>query len=229
MNIKQHFETWYEPLKDFIESEDFINIGRQIRDDRAKYSVIPNQGSDLLFKVFRLTPYNKVRIVLLGQDCYDTPGAYDGLAFSNSSLTHPQPSLRNILAEVESDIYNGLNLDRVSDYSLYSWSSQGILLINTALTVRVGQPESHLNIWKPFTEFWIRELQNKNDIIWLLLGRKAQSYKYLITNPSHYKIETAHPSPLGAHYNAPIPFTGSKIFSKCNTELRARNLKEIVW
>lgn len=225
MELKQHFETWYEPLKDFVESEKFITIGKQIRDDRVKHSVIPNQGSELLFKVFRLTPYNKIKIIILGLDPYHTPGAYDGLAFSNSSLTQPQPSLRNILTEVESDVYNGLNLNRVTDYSLYSWAEQGVLLINTALTVREGQPESHLHIWKPFTEYWINKLQERNDIIWMLFGRKAESYKHLITNPSHYKIVTGHPSPL----NTSNPFKGCKCFSQCNEQLRARNLEIINW
>lgn len=225
MNFKEHFNTWHEPLKPFIESEQFKLIARRINTDREHYNVIPPKGSDLFFKVFNTTNYNKLRVVILGLDPYHTPGAYDGLAFSNSTLISPQPSLKNILKEVENDIYDGFNLERTSEYSLYSWAEQGVLLINTAMSVKEKLPESHLHLWRPFTEFWIKKLQEKNDIIWMLWGKKAESYKHLITNKSHYKLISGHPSPLNT-YN---PFLGCQCFSKCNEQLKARNLEEIIW
>lgn len=227
MTLQEQFGTWYNPLKEFIESPYFKkSIPSQINNDRIHNIVIPEKGSELFFKVFRVTDYNSLKVVVIGQDPYSNPvEAYDGLAFSNSTLFHPQPSLRNILKEVEDDIYDGFNIERIGNLSLYEWAAQGVLLLNTALSVRQGHPESHLEIWRPFTEFVIRELQIKNDIVWLLWGNKAQSYSKLITNPSHAIINSGHPSPL----NTANPFKGCKCFSKCNEQLRIRNLKEIIW
>lgn len=226
MTIKEQFGTWYEPLKEFLESYQFKSIPANINSDRITHIVIPEKGSELFFKVFRVTDYNSLKVIVLGQDPYSNPiEAYDGLAFSNSTLFHPQPSLRNILKEVEDDIYDGFNIERIGNLSLYEWAAQGVLLLNTALSVRQGEPESHLEIWRPFTEFVIRKLQTKQDLVWLLWGNKAISYKKFITNPSHAIIESGHPSSL----NTTNPFKGCKCFSKCNEQLRIRNLKKIIW
>ena len=229
MNYKEVFgEEWYKELGDFIESPGFLKIGQQIAALRRQGKVIiPDKGSDLLFKVFRTVPFNKVKVIILGQDVYSNPPeAYDGLAFSNSEhLLRPQPSLRNILEEIEEDIYNGLNIHRATDISLYPLAEQGVFLINTALTVERNKPESHLAIWKPFTEQVIQALQKRNDLIWMLWGSKAQSYSNLITNSSHYIIKTGHPSSL----NTTNPFKGCRCFSECNRELEARNLTSIIW
>lgn len=221
---KETFESWYEPLKEFITSEEFIKIGRQVNKERKQHIVIPGYQSDLLFKVFRVTDYNTLKVVIIGQDPYSNPlNAYDGLAFSNSNLINPQPSLRNILKEVENDIYNGLNLD--SDINLNRWAKQGVLLINTAMTVRQFQPESHLHIWLPFTLTVINAINRKNDIIWLLWGNKAQRFERYINNKSHVIIKSGHPSPL----NTTHPFIGCKCFSQTNKELKIRNKKEVIW
>lgn len=225
MNLKEQFGDWYELLEEFILSDAFRKIGVQVRNDRTNNPVIPSKSTDLLFKVFRVTPYKSLKVIVLGQDPYHGLGQYDGLAFSNSTLDKPQPSLRNILKEVEDDAYDGFALTRVADYSLYNWAEQGVLLINTALTVRAGQPGTHMHIWKPFTSFLIGKLQEKNDLVWLLWGNHAANYKELITNTTHAKIISGHPSPL----NTTNPFIGSKPFSRCNEELRARNLEEIIW
>lgn len=233
MNWINHFgESWYKELEEFVNSSNFTKIGQQIAQLRKQgKQIIPEQGSNLLFKAFRSTPYNKVKVVILGLSPYDTVGAFDGLAFSNSGLLKPQSSLKNILDEVENDIYNGLNIDRVTDLSLYNWAEQGVLLINTALTVEVGNLESHLNIWKPFTEFVISNLQNKNDIIWLLLGTKAHEYEKIIDNKSHLILKTSHPSFYSANvsYKNIPAFIGSRVFSKINEQLIATNKSEIIW
>jgi|GEM_PF-3183531 len=228
--LKQLFNSWYEPLQSFLLSSKFSNIAKQVNKDRINNVVIPKQGSELFFRAFRVTKYNNLKVVILGQDPYSNPiDAFDGLAFSNSALLEPQPSLKNILKEVENDVYKGFNPERIANLSLESWAKQGVLLINTAHTVIQNKPESHLKYWINFTREVINSINKKNDIVWLLWGRKSQKYKYYITNPSHAIIETAHPSPLGCNYNAPIPFIGSKCFSKCNEQLKTRNLKEITW
>jgi len=230
MDLKSEFKTWFPELKTFLQSGMFLNIAKSVRQDRFKHVVIPSQGSPLLFKVFRTVEYSKVKVVILAQDPYSNPvEAYDGLAFSNSGLLAPQPSLRNILQEVENDIYDGFSLERQAELSLYPWAEQGVLLINTALTVRQQSPGSHLQLWYPFMIEVIGALNRRNDIVWLLWGRKAQHFEKYITNPSHAIIKTAHPSPLGCRYNAPIPFLGSKCFSKANRKLEIRNKKEIIW
>jgi len=228
--LKTLFESWYNSLENFLINPAFSNIAKQVNKDRLKYNVIPEKGSDLFFRAFRETNYNNLKVVILGQDPYSNPAdAFDGLAFSNSKLLHPQPSLRNIIKEVENDIYNGFNPERIANLDLSSWAKQGVLLINTAHTVIQNRPESHLKYWISFTRAIINAINNRDNIVWLLWGRKAQKYKNYIINPSHAIIETAHPSPLGCSNNAPIPFIGSKCFSKANDELQVRNLKEIIW
>lgn len=223
-------EDWYEVLKHYIESKEFYDIAIKISQERKTNNIIPQKGSELFLKVFRETPYNSVIISVLGQDPYYNPvDAFDGLAFSNSTLSKPQPSLQNILEEVENDVYDGFNLGRISNYSLYSWAQQGVFLNNTAHTVVQNQPESHLHYWRNFTIEVIKALNNKDNIVHLLWGRKAQKYKQYITNATHYIIETSHPSPLSYRDAAPIPFSDSKCFSKCNEFLRSKNLKEIIW
>lgn len=228
MNIKKSkelFDTWAEPLQEFLESKEFTKIAANLKKEYAYYSVIP-EDTKLLFKVFRETPYNSLKVIILGQDPYSNPeNAYDGLAFSNSNLFSPQPSLRTILKEVENDVYDGFDLNTLADLDLTKWSKQGILLLNTALSVRHKEPESHLHIWNKFTNFVINKLQDKNDLVWMLWGRKSQKYKNYITNKSHAILEAGHPSPL----NTANPFLGCKCFSKANEELKTRNLKEIIW
>ena len=108
-------------------------------------------------------------------------------------------------------------------------AEQGVLLINAAHTVIKGQPASHMKYWRRFTEEVIKALNDKDNIVWLLWGRFAQSYEPLITNNTHHIIKTSHPSPLGATKPAPIPFRGSRCFSKCNQYLREKGIKEITW
>ena len=227
--FRQRFgDEWFELLKDFLMSYTMDAIGKAIAKDRETYTIIPENQSSLLFKVFRDLAPKDVKVIILGQDPYPQEGIYDGYAFSNSNSLDNKisPSLRNIMREIKKEYPDNLQLDRMD------WSylvKQGVFPINTALSIRVGQSESHLDLWKRFTKDWITELNTYNDIIWVLWGKKAQKYKGLIKNPSHAIIETSHPSPLGAHYYAPIPFTDSKCFTKVNTELELRNLKPILW
>jgi len=230
MDFSKYFtEDWYSKLKHYLESTDFVKIAMQIHQDRNKYVIFPPKGSELLFKAFRVTPYNKVKVVILGQDPYHGDGQFDGLSFSNSTTDSIQPSLANILEEVENDIYDGFNLDRLNNYSLYSWAEQGVLMVNAANSVIKGQPGSHIKYWKNFTIEVVKALNRKDNVVWLLWGRFAQSYIEYINNPTHRTILTSHPSPLGVTKQAPIPFRDSKCFSKCNQFLKEHNVKEIIW
>ena len=223
-------DSWYNELGEYLNSPQFLSIGRKIASLRREgKKIIPFKDSNLLFKAFRVTPYDKVKVVILGQDVYHTLDAdgfpvYDGLAFSNSTSFKAQPSLKNILKEVEDDVYNGCNPERIADYSLYGWAEQGVLLINVAHTVEVSHPGSHLELWKPFTDTVIERLQRKKDIIWILWGNFAKGYKEKIISKNHYIIEGVHPSPLAGG-----GFFGGKYFSRCNEELIARNKTPITW
>lgn len=231
MDFSKYFEPgWYDKLKHYVESKSFEKIAWQIGVERKKHVIIPQKGSELLLKVFRVVPYDSVKVNIIGQDPYSNPPeAFDGLAFSNSLVDKPQPSLINILEEVENDIYDGFNLDRITNYSLYGWAEQGVFLNNSAHTVQLGKPESHLYLWKDFTIEVMKALNDKDNIVHLLFGRKAQAFKEYITNPTHRIVETSHPSPLSNKNAAPIPFTDSKCFSKCNQYLKEMNKEPIIW
>lgn len=220
---------WHDKLKHYIESSEFINIAKKINQERFNNIILPPKGSDLLFKAFRITPYEDVKCVILGQDPYHGDNQFDGLCFSNSTQDNPQPSLSNILEEVENDIYDGFNLDRINNFSLYNWAEQGVLMINAAHTVIKGNPGSHMRYWKKFTKEVVKSLNEKDSIVWLLWGRFAQSYEELITNDSHLIIKTSHPSPLGVTKEAPIPFRDSKCFSKVNDYLWNIKREKIIW
>ena len=228
-------DQWYEQLNGFIHQGYLTEIAKKVNLERKKKNVIPEKGSKLMFKAFRETPYNSVKVIILGQDPYHTIEngrcVFDGLAFSNSASLKPQPSLKNILEEVERDVYDGFKLDRIAKLSLYSWAHQGVLLVNTSHSVAKGSPGSHLALWKPFTLKVIEALNRKNDIVWLLWGGKSLAFKKYITNPSHAVIGTSHPSPLAV--NKPVqgypPFKESGCFSKVNEELEMRNKSKIMW
>jgi uracil-DNA glycosylase len=225
MELSRFFsESWYRVLKSYVESDDFADVGRQIALERKSKTVYPERKDDTLFKVFRVVPFESVKVVVLGQDPY-AEGSYDGLAFSNrEERVNPSPSLRNILKEVENDVYNGFKLNQ--SISLYRWAEQGVLLLNTAHTVVQGSPGSHLSLWRDFTTKVVESINmGLNDVIWLLWGSHAHQYDKLITNRSHVIIKTGHPSPL----NTSNPFKNCKCFSKCNEELAKKGQETIIW
>jgi uracil-DNA glycosylase len=181
-----------------------------------------------LFRAFQLCPKNETKIVILGQDPYHTPGKANGLAFSVNN--GKAPSLTNIQKEVYTDIYqeshveDRANLDEYIPTDLSPWAAQGVLLLNTALTVARGAPGSHLKLWEPFTEYIFKEIfSHMQPLIFMLWGKKAQKYKELISS-QHHILEAAHPSP----YSASSGFFGCKHFSKANQILSEKN-QEICW
>lgn len=174
-----------------------------------------------IFNAFKLTPYDKIKVVLIGQDPYHNDNEAHGLAFSVLNNKTPK-SLQNIFKELESD----LNIKRTNP-NLTDWAKQGVFLINATLTVKKYQANSHKNIgWNIFTDNVIKEIEkNDNVIVYILLGNFAQSKKCLITNKNHYVIETSHPS----FFSCNKGFFGSKIFSRTNKLLEGNNIDPIIW
>ena len=214
---------WYREFRTMLESDYFKKLGNMVAAERQVYTIYPEKYSDLLFKAFRTTPISRVKVVILGQDPYHD-GSYDGFAFSNTGKTKISPSLRNIFKEVEDDVYKGLQLDQ--DSNLQRWAEQGVLLINTAHTVRKGQPGSHLDHWISFTLRIVYLLSQRDQpIVWMLWGKKAQSLMMLAPNDNHLVLKSPHPSP----YSANTGFFGNKHFSQCNKYLEEHEQGQIKW
>ena len=228
--LKDKFERllgceWFERLESYLETDDFSHLTTELFRERRKYTVYPEKGSDLLLKAFRTTPFSKVKVVVLGQDPYHD-GSYDGFAFSNKGkIGRLSPSLQNILKEVESDVYNGLHLDQ--DPDLQRWAEQGVLLINTAHTVREGEPGSHLHLWDMFTKRVIHVLVNNGKpLVWMLWGSKARKHLETKAIPNNQLVlSSAHPSPFSAYTG----FFGCKHFSQANEFLLNNNIEPIRW
>lgn len=176
-----------------------------------------------IFNAFQLTPLEEVKAVILGQDPYHEPGQAMGLSFSVHKGVQIPPSLVNIYKELHDDL--GYPVPASGD--LTHWAEQGVLLLNTVLTVRAHQANSHKNIgWEEFTDAAIRVLAREDrPLVFILWGGQARRKKGMITNPKHLVIESAHPSPLSA-YNG---FFGSRPFSRCNDYLRANGIEPIDW
>lgn len=172
-----------------------------------------------VFKAFELTSPEEVKVVLLGQDPYHTPGQAQGLAFSLPDNAPTQPSMRNILKELESD----LGESRYSQ-DLTSWGEQGVLLLNASLTVKEGQPNSMAKDWEQVTKWFIQAIDNLHQpIVFILWGKNAKSFMPMIEHKDI--IHSAHPSPFSASRG----FFGSKPFSKTNELLEKHNIKGIDW
>ncbi len=191
-------------------------------DDEYHHKTIYPKKNEI-FNAFRYTPYEKVKVVILGQDPYHGYQQAQGLSFSVRDGIPKPPSLQNIFKELHDDI--GCPIPTTS--SLIPWADQGVLLLNSVLTVEANKAASHKGRgWEIFTDEVISILNNKDTpVVFILWGGYARSKKKLITNPLHYIVESAHPSPLSA-YNG---FFGSKPFSKTNEFLIAHHDKPINW
>jgi uracil-DNA glycosylase len=212
--------NWDNILKEEYKKEYFINLIKFLNEENKTKTIFPNKTN--LFRALKLTDYNDVNVVILGQDPYFNVGEANGLCFSVNNDVRTPPSLKNIFKELKTD----LNIDR-KDSDLSDWSKQGILLLNTVLTVEKGKAFSHRNKgWETFTDKIIEKLNEKEDpIVFILWGSPARSKKVFITNKKHMIVESSHPSPF-AYYRG---FEGSKPFSKTNALLRSVNKKEINW
>lgn len=212
---------WEEALSDEFRKPYYRKLYQTIRQEYHTHVVYP--PSEEIFTAFHLTPLEKVKVVILGQDPYHEPGQAHGLSFSVKPGIELPPSLVNIYQELHDDI--GCSIPK-SGY-LVDWAKQGVLMLNTLLTVRAHQAFSHKDIgWQEFTDAAIRAVDREDrPIVFILWGRPAQEKKRLITNPNRLVIESPHPSPLSAYRG----FFGSKPFSRTNAWLEAHNETPINW
>ncbi|MGC4057805.1 MAG: uracil-DNA glycosylase [Chitinophagaceae bacterium] len=215
-------ESWKEQLAQEFEDPYFAQLSTFLKQEKQAGKTIYPAGPDI-FRAFNTTPFDKVSVVLLGQDPYHNPGQAHGLSFSVPQGVPPPPSLVNIFKELHQD--TGMPVPRSGD--LTSWAEQGVLLLNAALTVEAHKANSHSNIgWHRFTDAVIHAVAEKRkNIVFLLWGRFAQSKAAFIDPQQHLILKAAHPSPLSAHNG----FFGCGHFSKTNEYLAHHNKKPIDW
>jgi len=215
-------ESWKKVAAEYGLKEILKPIRKKISEVSSKNKTIHPSSKDI-FRAFELTPFENVRIIILGQDPYHGPNQANGLAFSVNSEVRFPPSLLNIFKEYSTD----LKLPIPKDGNLSAWAERGVLLLNSILTVESGSPGSHKDFgWEEFTNQIIKALSDKkSNLVFILWGSYAQSKKILIDSSKHFIIATPHPSPLSAHRG----FFGSKPFSKTNDYLRKNKNEEIDW
>ena len=212
--------SWDSILKEDFESENYQNLRKFLAQEYRTRVIYPDMHD--IFNALKYTPYENVKAVILGQDPYHGAGQAHGMCFSVKPDVPAPPSLVNIFKEIETDV----GVKNKSSY-LVPWAKQGVLLLNTVLTVREGQPNSHKGKgWEVLTDSIIRKLNaRKEPIVFMLWGGNARSKKSLITSSQHLILECPHPSPLSAYAG----FFGCKHFSKCNAFLKAHGEEPIDW
>ncbi len=213
--------SWDSLLADEFEKDYYKKLRGMLASEYKNYTVYPNMYD--IFNALKYTPYENVKAVILGQDPYHQPNQAHGLCFSVKRGVPAPPSLQNIFKELKDD----LGIDPPSHGELTAWAKRGVLLLNTILTVRQGQPQSHRPLgWEIFTDRVIELLDAApQPIVFLLWGGNAKAKRALLTNPDHLVLTAAHPSPLSA-YNG---FFGCRHFSKTNEFLTARGSDPIDW
>lgn len=213
-------KNWDNVLKDEYNKDYFKRLRSFLKEEYSTKICYPKKEE--IFNALKYTNYEDVKVVILGQDPYHGENEAHGFCFSVRSTVKRPPSLNNILKE----LYDDLKIVR-KENELTSWAEQGVLLLNSVLTVAKDTPLSHRGIgWEEFTDSIIKKINEKDStVVYILWGSYARSKKYLITNPKHYVIESAHPSPLSANKG----FFGSKPFSKTNEILIKNNMKPINW
>lgn len=213
--------TWNEILAEEMEKDYYQQLQAFVQKRRAEVRVFPEEKN--VFNALELTPFESVKVVILGQDPYHGFGQAHGLSFSVQKGIPLPPSLRNIYKELQEDI--GGELPTEGDLS--HWAKQGVLLLNTVLTVEEGNANSHKGMgWERLTNRLIESLNGlKHPVIFILWGKPAQDKEKLITNPNHVILKTPHPSPLSAYRG----FFGSKPFSKVNDILIQQGQTPIRW
>lgn len=222
MEVQIH-PSWKEILKNEFTKPYFLEIATFLKMEKAKECTFYPPGS-LIFNAFNQTPFDKVRVVILGQDPYHNPGQAHGLSFSVPNGIKPPASLVNIYKEIS----QSLLIPMPKEYgNLTKWAEQGVLLLNAILTVRANEPASHAKIgWMEFTDTVIKKLSNeKTGIIFLLWGKFAQEKQSLIDETKHFVLKAAHPSPFSAHRG----FLGCQHFFKINEILIKQNSSAIDW
>ena len=214
-------ESWKAVLEKEFEKEYFLNLKAFLLEEKRKFRIFP--PGQLIFNAFNYTPFNKVKVVLLGQDPYHGLGQAHGLCFSVPQGVQKPPSLINILKELQSD----LGIEPPLHGNLTKWADQGVMLLNATLTVRENQAGSHQNHgWEIFTDAAITQLSlQRNGLIFVLWGNYAIAKRLLIDASRHFILTAVHPSPLSAHRG----FFGCSHFSQINNLLREQGVNEIDW
>lgn len=215
-------DTWKEVLKNEFSKPYFLEIVGFLRTEKMAGKTIYPPGP-MIFNAFDRAPFDKVKVVLIGQDPYHGKGQAHGLCFSVQNGVPPPPSLMNMFKEMQTDL--GLNIP--ASGNLTKWADQGLLLLNASLTVRANEPMSHAKIgWAQFTDTVIRKVsEQKEHVVFLLWGKFAQEKQSLIDETKHLVLKAAHPSPLSA-YNG---FFGCRHFSKTNEYLIKNGIDPIDW
>jgi len=214
-------DSWKQVLSDEFAAQYFKDLTDFLREEKKNHVVYP--PGPQIFSAFNHTPFNKVKVVILGQDPYHGPGQAHGLCFSVPLGIDRPPSLVNIFKEIQSD----LGIPVPSNGNLTNWTRQGVLLVNAILTVRANTPTSHQNKgWEKFTDAVIRNLSDKRkNLVFLLWGNYAQVKESLIDGSRHFILKAAHPSPLSASRG----FFGCRHFSRTNFILQELGLNPIDW
>lgn len=212
---------WAPLLEEEFKKPYYLRLRNILKHEYQTKTIYPDMYD--IFNALHYTPYNETKVVILGQDPYHGPGQAHGLSFSVKPEVPIPPSLLNIFKELQNDL--GCYIP--NNGFLVKWAKQGVLLLNTVLTVRRGSPNSHKGIgWEIFTDRVIELLNEREQpIVFILWGRFAQQKQQLITNPRHFIIKTPHPSPFSANRG----FFGSKPFSRTNEILRSVGMEAIDW
>jgi len=215
-------ESWKKRLSEEFHSPYFKKLKDFLLEEKKRGEIVFPSGTKI-FSAFEHTPFDKVKVVILGQDPYHGPGQAHGLSFSVPPGIGIPPSLLNMFKELKND----LGIPRPSTGNLEKWADQGVLLLNATLTVRANQPGSHQNQgWELFTDAVIREISaSRTGVIFILWGKYAQAKEALIDTTKHYILKSPHPSPFSADRG----FFGCKHFSKTNEILASEGQKEIDW
>ena len=223
MSLALH-SSWKEILNDELEKPYYVELTDEVKRlyITKKGFIFPKESE--VYRAFDLCPFDEINVVILGQDPYPTRGHANGLCFSVEPSVRPFPkSLNNIFKEIKDDLGKQIP----SNGNLERWAKQGVLLLNTILTVEEGRPDSHKNVgWEKFTDAVIRKINSeKEGIVIMLWGSKAIVKEEMIDKSKHFILKSVHPSPLSAHRG----FFGCKHFSKSNEFLRMMEKPEIDW
>lgn len=214
--------SWKKALSAEFDQSYFKDLSTFVRAEYVSSTVYPPPR--FIFRAFELTPFDSVKVVILGQDPYHWPGQANGLCFAVNRGVRLPPSVKNIYKEISSDLGHP---SKYPNGDLEEWASQGVLLLNATLTVSEKSPGSHQNKgWEQFTDAVIRVLSDeKENLVFILWGAYAQKKGSVIDATRHLVIKSPHPSPFSAHTG----FFGSRPFSKCNVYLALNGKEEIVW
>ena len=212
---------WLSIFKSEINKKYFKFIIEELESCAEENILCPSPKN--IFKAFKKTSFSNLKVVIVGQDPYHGRGQANGLSFAVSNDQITPPSLKNIFNEVENDLKIRTNTKK----NLESWADQGVLMLNSSLSVKSGKPNSHQNLgWNKFTDKILKHIsENKNNVVFFLWGNFAKQKQELIDRNKHLILSSSHPSPLSSY----ISFNGCKHFSKSNKYLKQNNLNEINW